>query len=60
MNPFEKLQKANDDYHEAVGEILADEGIIADKRAKFGSIVDAVFHMMKQANDFIAQYYEVE
>ena len=70
MTPFEKLTKANGDYHEAVEEIFKDENIDpntekrAEKRAeikaKFGSIANAVFNMMKQAKDAIAPYYEEE
>ena len=59
MNPQEKLQQANDDYHEAVGEILTDETVSVGGRAKFGAITDAVFNMMRQANEQIAEYYEV-
>ena len=59
MNPLqEKLKQANEDYHEAVGEILADETVPIEGRAKFGAITDAVFNMMAQANTLIAQYYE--
>ena len=59
MNPQEKLQQANDDYHEAVGEILADETVSVEGRAKFGAITSAVFNMMAQANEQIAKHYEV-
>ena len=64
MTPFEKLTKANGDYHEAVEEIFKDEDIDPDTekraeiKAKFGSIVNAVFNMMEQANDVITPYYE--
>ena len=57
--PYEDLAKANDDYHEAVGEILADETVPIEGRAKFGAITDAVFNMMAQANEQIKSYYEV-
>ena len=60
MTKLENLAKANDDYHEAVGEILADEDIAVEGRAKFGAIVNAVFNMMSQANTQIAEYYGVE
>jgi len=66
MTPFEKLAKANGDYHEAVEEIFKDENIDpntekrAEIKAKFGSIANAVFNMMKQVNDAIAPYYEEE
>ena len=58
MTPYEKLVQANDDYHEVVGEILADETVPIEGRTKFGAIVDAVFNMMKQASEQIKQYYE--
>ena len=60
MNPLEKLRKSNDDYHEAVGEILEDENVSVKVRANFGAIADAVFNMMNQADTLIAEYYEVE
>jgi len=64
MTPHEKLIKANGDYHEAVDEILSDDELgegmeqRAEIKAKFGAITDAVFNMMKQADELIAPYYE--
>ena len=58
MTPYEKLLKANDDYHEAVGEILLDGDVPVETKVKFGSIVDSVFSMMTQARNFIAVHYE--
>ena len=59
MTKLESLQQANDDYHEAVGEILADETVSVEGRVKFGAITSAVFNMMAQANEQIAKHYEV-
>ena len=58
MTKLESLQQANDDYHEAVGEILTDEIVSVEGRAKFGAITDAVFNMMRQASEQIKPYYE--
>jgi hypothetical protein len=57
MNPLQKLQRANDDYHEAVDEILADEDIPTDAKAEFACEVFRVFSAMKKTNAFIASYY---
>jgi hypothetical protein len=56
--PLENLQQANDDYHEAVGEILNDENIPTEAKAEFGALVNATFSTMNQTNNLIAPYYE--
>lgn len=56
--PFENLQNANDDYHEAVAGILNDENIPTEAKAEFGALINATFSTMKQANNLIAPYYE--
>ena len=58
MTPFEKLNKANDDYHEAVDEILMDENVPVSVRAKFGGLAATIFNMMIQAHNHVVQYYE--
>ncbi len=66
MTPFEKLIKANDDYHEAVEEIFRDEDIDPDVgksttvKAKFGALINSVFNAMQSANNFIMPCYEEE
>jgi hypothetical protein len=57
MNPLQKLQRANDDYHEAVDEILADENVLTNAKVEFGCIVNTIFAKMTEANAFIASYY---
>ena len=59
MTKFENLAKANDDYHEAVGEILADETVSVEGRVEFAVQVAQVFHHMKMANDIVKSHYEV-
>ena len=59
MTKLENLAKANDDYHEAVGEILADETVSVEGRVEFAVQVAQVFHHMKMANELIKPYYEV-
>ena len=58
MNPYKKLNKANDDYHEAVSEILLEENVPIEIKVKFGSIVNSIFTMMEQAKNLIAAHYE--
>jgi len=58
MNPLKKLDKANDDYHEAVDEIFTDENIPVTAKTLFGTMVHRVFQNMKDARKIIASYYE--
>ena len=66
MTLFEKLEKANADYHEAANDILCDEDFIPDMelrtevKALFGACLKQVFHQMHLAAETIKQYYEVE
>ena len=57
--PYEKIKKANDEYHEAVNEILENDIDVALK-VEFARVVFAVFNGMKQANDVIKAHYEPE
>ena len=65
MTSYEKLTKANHDYHEAVDEILCDGETITDTelraevKVQFGKYVKILFDMMRQANEQIKPYYEV-
>lgn len=58
--PIENLQQANDDYHEAVGEILADETVLVEARAKFGKYTNIAFDMMREAKTQIESFYKEE
>lgn len=64
MTLFEKLKKANGDYHEAANDILCDEDFISDMEARteikalFGSCLKQVFHQMDRAAETIKEYYE--
>lgn len=66
MTLFEKLKKANADYHEAANDILCDEAFIIDMEARtevkalFGACIKQVFHQMHLAEDTIKEYYEVQ
>ena len=57
--PYEKLVKANDEYHEAVDAILEND-LDVTLKAKFAVEVNQVFHYMKQANNVIKEHYEPE
>ena len=59
MTKLESLQQANDDYHEAVGEILADETVSVEGRVEFAVQVAQVFHHMEMANDIVKSHYGV-
>ena len=58
MNLFEQLVKANDDYHEAFNEILMDETLSAEVKAKFGTYHNNIFKLMTEAKGLIAPFYE--
>lgn len=60
MNPYEKLTKANDDYHEAFDEILMDEVLPSEVKAKFGSFHNNIFKLMNEARNLIGPYYGIE
>jgi hypothetical protein len=59
MNPGQKLVKANDDYHEAVGEILLDEDLPLKLKVELSCEAEKVFAAMTRANDIIAAFYGV-
>jgi len=58
MTIFEQLIKANDDYHEAFDEILMDEVLPSEVKAKFGAFHNNIFQLMAQARELIQPYYE--
>ena len=55
--PLEKLRKSNDDYHEAVDDILKND-VPAELKTKFGAFAHDVFEAMKRAEEVIAPHYE--
>ena len=58
MNIFEQLTKANDNYHEAFDNILMDEVLSSEIKAKFGAFHNNIFQLMAEARNLIAPYYE--
>ena len=56
--PFEKLKKANDDYHEAFNGILTDDILPVEKKVEFAKFGNIVFCAMTNANELIRNYYE--
>ena len=54
MTLLEKLRKANDDYHEAVDEILMIEGTAVKNKVDFAATVKQVFEAIEAA-DVLAQ-----
>lgn len=62
MNPFEKLEDLNDQYHSVMEEIFQIEGIDDEKveaKAEFAARANQVLLMMKQAASVIKPFYEV-
>ena len=55
---FEKLNKANDEYHEAVNNILEDKSLPIDVKAPFASQANTVFQVMASAKKVLQDYYE--
>lgn len=49
QTPLEKLDQANDNYHETVNEILMLEGTSVDNKVEFACAVSNVFNAMEQA-----------
>ncbi len=60
MNPGQKLKKSNDNYHEAIGEILLDEDFPLKLKTKLGCEAEIIFAKMAQINDLIAAFYGVQ
>ena len=57
---YDKAKKSNDDFHEAVNNVLMDEGLDVDKKVKFGMFANTTFSYMKQALDVVKEHYEPE
>jgi len=56
--PFQKLVDANDNYHEAFNEVLLDEVLPTEVKAKFGAFHNNIFQLMTEARKLIAPFYE--
>lgn len=54
MTLLEQLRKANDDYHEAVDEILMIEETCVENKINFAASVKSVFEAM-ETSDALAQ-----
>lgn len=54
---YDNLKKANEEYHEAVDEILADETVPVDVKVLFSYSVKKVFDFMMKANNTIKEHY---
>ena len=57
--PVEKLRKANDDYHEAIDEILSN-GISVETKAQIGDIANKIFDHMKDIDKLVEAAYAEE
>ena len=55
--PYEKLKKANDDYHESVQEILLDGELDVATKVNFANHVRTVFANMVEADKVIEAHY---
>ena len=58
QTPYEKLKRANDDYHDAVDEILLGEDVPVGVKVEFGTIIHEIFHLMQKANLIVTKYYQ--
>ena len=58
MTLFEKLKKANDDYHEAFDDVLKDDIVPVEIKVVFASYGNTIFSLMKKANEIIRNHYE--
>jgi len=52
----DKLRKANDDYHEIIGEILVSEHIVVRHKVKVGAKADMIFSLMNELNKFLDSF----
>ncbi len=55
MSPLQKLRKANDEYHEAVAEILMLEATAVKNKVNFAVAVNQVFEAFIPAADAAAK-----
>ena len=59
LNPGQKAKKANDEYHEAVQEVMLDEELDVVLKVTYASAAEIVFRQMKNANDLIKEHYGI-
>ena len=55
--PYDKLSKANDDYHEAVDAVLCDKQLDVSLKADFTYNVKRAFDYMAVAAEIIKAHY---
>jgi len=60
LNPGQKAKKANDDFHEAVQDVMLDDGLEVSLKVQYAAACDIAFRQMKVASDLIKAHYNVE
>ena len=58
LTPFQKLQKASSDYHEALNEVFSDEGVSLDTKAKLGGLLTRMLECSKEVCQIVRPLYE--
>lgn len=53
LTPEEKLQKANDDYHEAANDAMMSEEYDIETKARLGALLTNIFSTMDKVNDVL-------
>ena len=57
---YDKVKKANDDYHDAVQTIMLDESVSVKAKIAFAARANVVFAQMDQANEELDNCYSTE
>ncbi|KKM89212.1 hypothetical protein LCGC14_1251000 [marine sediment metagenome] len=57
LNPGQKAKKANDEFHEAVQDVMLDEELEVTLKVQYASACDVAFRQMTVANDLIKEHY---
>ena len=60
QTPYEKLNNANDDYHEAIDEILSDEDVSVELKVRIGRFADEAFRTMARIKKLAKEHYDPE
>ena len=60
LTPGQKAKKANDEFHEAVQEVMLDEGLDVKTKVEYAEACGPVFRQMMSANDVIKAHYGIE
>ncbi len=60
LNPGQKAKKANDEFHEAVQEVMLDEELDVVLKVQYAAACDIVFRQMTNANELIKAHYGIE